>query len=204
MIVHAVLLAALAAAEVNEPAWTTSAARTAGAGANLIEAGAGWPGAHVSYSRGLGARFDLGARASLNYGYEGFLQTLTGVKLQALLRLCFADNGTVSVALTVQPGVMLYFPRSIVVGFTLPVGLIMGVAVSRSFELGFGLELPLWTRLGFGMGLIIPLLLGVGLEYRVTPSVSVWLRARGGPTFFSYGGDPAPTLDAKAGVGVRF
>ncbi len=204
MLLHAVLLAALTQAVPEEPAWTATGARTAGAGANLLEAGAGWPGAHLSYSRGLGPSFELGARASLQYGYEGFLRTLTGVKVQALLRLCFADNGTVSLALTLQPGVMIYLAYSAVVAVTLPVGLVLGVAVSRSVALGFGLELPLWSRLGFGSGLFIPLVLGAGVEYRITPAVSVWLRARGGPTFFSYASPPEPTLDAKAGVGVRF
>lgn len=204
MLVHAVLLAALAQAGGGEPGWSASAARAVGAGASLLEAGAGWPGAHVGYSRGLGPRVELGVRASLNYGYEGFLQPLTGARLQALFKFCFADNGTVSLAVTAQPGLLLYFPRGVVPGITVPVGLTLGVALSPALELAFSLELALWLRFGFGAGLNMPLLLGGGLEYRITGAVSVWLRARAGPTFFSYSSPPVPTLDAKAGVGVRF
>jgi hypothetical protein len=78
------------------------------------------------------------------------------------------------------------------------------VALTSAVDLNFGLELALWGRFGFGGGLFIPLLPGAGAEYRVTSSVSLWFGARGGPTFFSYGGPPAGTLEAKAGVGVRF
>lgn len=194
----------VAAGAAGERAVSVVTACTAGLGANVFGAGAGWPGVHLSYQRGVAQGLDLGTRVSVNYGYEGLLAPLTGVRLQLLLKLLLAENGRVNVGLTLEPGVLLYFPAGALVAFTVPLALTLGMGLGPDFNLAFAVELAAWLRPGPGGGSFLPLLGGAGLEYFVTAAVVVWLRARAGPTFFSYGGAPAATLDAKVGVGWRF
>ena len=184
--------------------WSAVGPATAGEGQNLVVAGAGWPGIEVGYERGVTPRFDLGGRVSYNYGYEGLFTRLDGVRLQGVFRFLLAAGEKVSLGLTLMPGLLAYVPGPVLFGVTAPVMLTLGVPIDRGVTLSFAAELPLWYRFGPGGGLIVPLLLGFGVEVRVAPNVSIWVRGRGGPTFFSYTARPSPTLDAKLGVAFRF
>lgn len=185
-------------------AWSAVSPTTAGEGANLVVAGAGWPGIELGYERGLTPRFDLGARVSYHYGYEGLFTRLDGMRLQGVFRFLLAAGEKVSLGLTLSPGLLLYVPGPLLVGLTAPVMLTFGVPIDRGVTLSLSAELPFWYRFGPGGGLIVPLLLGFGVEVQVASNVSIWVRGRGGPTFFSYAARPSPTLDAKLGVAFRF
>ncbi len=201
-LLSAVVLAAVAGSTAQ---WSAISPQTAGKGSNLVVAGVGWPGVEVGYERGLSDRFDLGARVSYNYGYEALLTRLDGFRFQAVLRFLLAQGERVSLGLTMAPGALVYFPRGgTVTGLTLPVLATLGVDIDRGVTLSFCAELPIWVRFGAGGGLIVPFLLGFGVETRLSPVVSIWVRGRGGPTFFSYGSRPVTTIDAKAGIGLHF
>lgn len=195
----------LAAVVLAAAAWSAVSPQTAGRGSNLVVAGIGWPGVEVGYERGISERFDLGVRASYNYGYEGLLTPLDGFRFQGVIRFLLAQGEKVSLGLTMAPGALVYFPRGgTVTGLVLPLLATLGVDIDRGVTLSFSAELPIWMRFGPGGGLIVPFLLGFGVETRLSPLISIWVRGRGGPTFFSYGSRPVTTLDAKAGIGVHF
>lgn len=184
--------------------WSSIGPATAGEGKNLVVAAVGWPGIEVGYERGVTPRVDLGVRVSYHYGYEGLFTRLDGGRVQGVFRFLLAEGNKLSLGLTVAPGVLFYVPANVLVGFTVPALLALGVAIDRAVVLSIHAELPLWYRFGAGGGLVVPLLLGVGVEVQVAPNMSIFVRGRGGPTFFSYGARPVPTLDARVGVAFRF
>ncbi|MCU0700870.1 MAG: hypothetical protein MUC96_30550 [Myxococcaceae bacterium] len=186
--------------------WSVVGGRTVGANGNVIEAGLGWPGLSVGYSRGVLDSLDLGVRLSFNYGLEGLVtRVLPGAKVQGVLKFRLLDKNALSLALTFEPGPLFAVDRfgNGTVAFSLPVGLKMGLAVSSALTLGFTFEMPLWIQFGAGGGANLPLLPGLGLEYFIKSELLVFFRTRMGPTLRP-GGFFELTFDAQLGVGYRF
>lgn len=186
--------------------WSVVGPRTVGTGANAIEAGAGFPGLSVSYLRGITPTFDLGARVAFTYGLEGLItRVLPGAKLQGLVKWRLVDVNALSVGLTFEPGPLFAVDRfgNGVVGFALPLGVRLGVAVSSAITLGFSFDVPLWIQFGPFAGLNVPFLPGLGLEYFIKSELVAFFRARMGPTIRPFGLLEL-TLDAALGVGYRF
>jgi hypothetical protein len=186
--------------------WSVVGGRTVGAGGNAIEAGLGWPGLSVGYSRGVLDSLDLGVRLSFNYGLEGLVtRVVPGAKVQGLLKFRLIDKGAVSLGLTFEPGPLFAVDRfgNGTVAFALPVGLKLGFAVSSALNLGFTFDVPLWIQFGAGGGANLPLLPGLGLEYFVKSELLLFFRTRMGPTLRP-GGFFELAFDAQLGVGYRF
>jgi hypothetical protein len=187
--------------------WSVVTARTLGAGGNMLEGGIGFPGVHAGYWRGVLQALDLGVRVSVNYGWEGQIDTVwPGVKLQALARYKFFDNGKVNLGANFAPGPMFYFPRGRTeVGFAMPVGLTLGIVASSALNVGVTFEIPMWIRFGVDSSLVLPVLMGAGLEYFLTSALAVWFDLRMGPSIWTNGNHPTVfTFDGKLGVGWRF
>jgi hypothetical protein len=191
--------------------------RTVGTGGNKLEAGAGYPGLHVGYMRGILSNLDLGGRISVNYGWEGAVNRVwPGFKLQAVLRAKFFDNGKLLFGGSFSPGPLFYFPPGLSVwpGFALPVALNLGIVASSALNVGVTLEVPMWILFGTNASLIVPILMGGGVEYFVSSTLALWFDLRMGPALYSnpgrgpYGASPtggaAFTFDGKLGVGWRF
>lgn len=200
------LVAVLGAEEPTGQRWSVVGARTVGVGGNALEAGLGFPGVSVAYLRGVAGSVDLGARASFTWGLEGLVtRILPGFKVQGLVKVRLLDSGSISVGLTFEPGPLFAVDRfgTGIVGFALPLGVKLGLAVSSAITLGFTLDVPLWLQLGSGGGVNVPVLPGLGVEYFIKSELAAFFRARAGPTI-----RPAGLLelafDASIGVGYRF
>lgn len=207
-----VLLSLALAAEPSVPAvaagqrWSVVGALTAGTGGNVVEGGLGWPGLYASYSRGLAPNFDLGVRVTFNYGLEGLVtRVLPGAKLQGLVKFRAVESGPLSVAITFEPGPLFAVDRfnNSLIGFALPVGFRMGIAVSSAITLGLSLDVPLWVQFGGGGGVNVPILPGLGLEYFIKSELVAFFKTRMGPTIRP-GGGVELAFDAHLGVGYRF
>lgn len=186
--------------------WSVVGARTAGFSSNVIEAGLGWPGLYVSYTRGVLANFDLGARVTFNYGLEGLVtRVLPGAKLQGLVRFRVVDSGPLSFGLTFEPGPLFAVDRfgNSLIGFTVPLSAKLGVLVSSALTLGFSFDVPFWVQFGGGGGVNLPLLPGLGLEYFLKSEFLAFFKTRMGPTIRP-GGLIELAFDAHLGVGYRF
>lgn len=186
--------------------WSVVGARTAGFGGNVIEAGLGWPGLSVSYTRGVLANFDLGARLTFNYGLEGLVtRVLPGAKLQGLVRFRVADSGPISFGFTFEPGPLFAVDRfgNSLIGFSVPFGAKLGVIVSSAITLGFTFDVPFWVEFGQGGGVNVPILPGLGLEYFLKSEFLAFFKTRMGPTLRP-GGRIELAFDAHLGVGYRF
>ncbi len=133
--------------------WSVVGALTAGPGGNVVEGGLGWPGLSASYSRGLAPNFDLGVRISLNYGLEGLVtRVLPGAKLQGVVKFRAVESGPLSVAFIFEPGPLFAVDQlgNSLIGFAVPVGFRMGIAVSSAITLGLSVDVPLWVQFGGG------------------------------------------------------
>lgn len=184
--------------------WSVVGGRTVGEQHGALEAWVGWPGVSVAYLRAVAPIFDAGVRASFLYGREGLVgAVLPGFKVQGLLKLQLLSAGALSVAATFEPGPFFNVEYGVADwGFSLPLGLRVGVAASSALTLGVSFDLPVWVRFGPVAGINIPFMPGVGVEYFVKSDLLVFARARMGPTLRS--GRPAEfTLDAQLGVGWR-
>jgi hypothetical protein len=199
-----VLTAPLAHAEDIGQTWSIIGPRTIAPNDNAFEFGAGWPGVSAAWVHGVGPGLNLGARASFDYGVEGLVRQIApGIKVQATLKLRFLDTERVSLGLTFEPGPLFHFPQygSTLIGFSLPIGLRLGIAASPAFSLALLVEVPLWIQFGVTGGLQVPILSGVGLEYFVTSTLGVFVRARVGPTIRPYSTELA--FDGTVGVGFK-
>lgn len=186
--------------------WSVVGALTAGPGGNVVEGGLGWPGLSAGYSRGLAPNFDLGVRISLNYGLEGLVtRVLPGAKLQGVVKFRAVESGPLSVAFIFEPGPLFAVDQlgNSLIGFAVPVGFRMGIAVSSAITLGLSVDVPLWVQFGGGGGVNVPILAGLGLEYFIKSELLAFFKTRMGPTILP-GGSLALAFDAHLGVGYRF
>ncbi len=216
---------------VSNGSWGVVGALTAPQGANVIEAGLGWPGGHASFLHGLTHQLELGGRFTFNYGVEGLLGYNTiapGLKLQFLARLKFFDNGKVSLAARFEPGLLVYFYPSTsgnitctadqfgnvicgratstvaVGGLTIPMGVRLGIVASSAINVGVSFDLPIWFSFGRTAFVYIPVLMGVGVEYFLQSNLLLSFNIKMGPTLSSAAGSAVFTLESKIGVGYRF
>lgn len=192
--------------------WSVVTPRTVGLNGNMVEAGLGYPGVYGQYSRGIMPTLDLGVRASVNYGVEGLTNIiLPELKLQAVLKYRIMDNGKVSLGVNFAPGPLFYFPPyRTTPGFTLPVGITLGIVASSALNIGITFEVPLWIQFGFIGSAVFPILMGGGVEYFVSSSLALWFGLRMGPSIWTNpGASPSGatavfTFDGRLGVGWRF
>ncbi len=211
---------------VSGGSWSVVGALTAPTGVNLVEAGLGWPGLHVSYLRGISPQLELGGRFSFNYGVEGLVgPVVPGVKLQFMVRFKFFDNGKISFALRLDPGPLFYFypgngtiscttdpfgnvvcgrGGNTVAGFTMPIGMRLGLVASSAVNVGVSFDLPLWFSFGPTTTVYIPLLMGVGAEYFLQSNLLLSFLVKMGPTLSTGRGTAVFTFESKLGVGYRF
>jgi hypothetical protein len=86
--------------------------QTVGAGANVVRGQVGWSGIGADYSHGVDSTFDVGGRLGFNYGNEGINTggNTLGLTVQVLLRKQFFEVAGFKVALTFNPGFLMYSP----------------------------------------------------------------------------------------------
>lgn len=186
--------------------WSAIGGKTLPPGANTLTAEVGYPAISGAYLRGLVPGINLGARIGFAYGIEGmFREGGPGVKVQGLLKVRFVDSGQISLGLVFEPGFFvqgsyLQGSRS---GLALPLGFRLGIAASSAIAIGVHVDFPMWVEFGQFGGFNLPILTGGGVEYFITSELTVYARARIGPTIRTL--RPAEvTFDAAVGVSWRF
>ncbi|MBK7861988.1 MAG: hypothetical protein IPJ65_25895 [Archangiaceae bacterium] len=187
--------------------WSVVTARTVGAGANSLQGGVGFPGVQATFLHGITHVFDLGGRISVNYGREGMVRSLMpGMKLQAVGRYKFFDNGKVNIGASFMPGLMFYFPNggSTLAGMALPLALNVGIVASSALNVGIVFDMPMWVQFGRTASLVVPILMGGGAEYFLSSTVAVWFDMRMGPAIWTDGTPAAFAFESRVGVGWRF
>lgn len=186
--------------------WSAIGGKTLPPGANTLTAEVGFPGISGSYLRGLVPGINLGGRVGFVYGVEGlFREGGPGLKIQGLLKVRFVDAGQISLALAFEPGffVMGSYLQGSRSGLALPIGFRLGIAASSAIAIGVHVDFPMWIEFGQFGGFNLPILTGGGVEYFITSELTVFARARIGPTIRTL--RPAEvTFDAALGVSWRF
>jgi len=218
--------------------WTLDSGETVGAGANVFRAQVGYPGIWLDLIHGLDPTFDIGGRLAFNYSFQGtlgfscsvggfgcgnsFYSGGVGLNFQLLLRKTLGEiAGRYKVALTFDPGFMLYFPSypilqtTTVAGLMIPIGAQIGFPVSPKVVINASFELPMYVTFGSefsggGGSFFIPIMFGGGVEWLAMHNLDVTFKLAMGPTIatantsLSGGGAVAFTLTTMAGIGYRF
>jgi hypothetical protein len=216
--------------------WTLDSGETVGAGDNVFRAQVGYPGIWLDLIHGLDPTFDIGGRFAFNYSFQGtlgfgcsvdgfgcgnsFYAGGVGLNFQLLLRKTIGEiAGRYKVALTFDPGFMLYFPSypivqtTTVAGILLPIGAQIGFPVSPKVVINGSFELPMYVTFGgeisgTGGSFFIPIMFGGGVEWLAMPNLDVTFKLALGPTIATAGNaagsSVAFTLTTMAGIGYRF
>lgn len=191
--------------QVSGQGWSTLSGRTVGADVNVVSAQVGWPGISASFLHGLDSRMDVGGALAFQYGEEGALRRATpGLRMQGAFRYNILDQGKLNLGVHVEPGLFFYF-RSYEtrVGFTLPVGLVLGVSVSSALMANAGIDLPIQYAFGRTGGLVFPILMGGGLEYFLSNNLAATFKLRMGPALQTDYRSTLFVLEALVGVAYK-
>jgi len=184
VVIAILVLAGLTAGEARAQGWSAMSGQTLGSGAGMIWGQFGWPGISADLAYGVSPTLDLGGRFTFNYGEEGITDTgVLGLKFQFTLRAQLVRKPKFDLALRFDPGLLLYFPSSTVVGMTFPVGLEFGFPITPVFRANASFDLPFWIT--FSPSAVeghIPILFGGGLEYLVERDLALTARIKMGPT----------------------
>lgn len=184
--------------------WSVVSPRTAGQGGSVLEAGLGWPGLWVGFLHGVTPQFDLGVRGTFTYGLEGTIaMVLPGMKVNLLTKVRLLDTGKVSLGVVFEPGPLFSaYPGGYVAwGFSLPIGLRLGIHPVSALTIGVTFDLPFWVQFGWS-SFNVPILTGLGAEYFVDSSLLLFFRTKMGPTI-SQNSIASFTFDATIGLGWK-
>ena len=187
--------------------WSATAARTAGAGNNVLQVEAGWPGIDFAYLHGIDERSDLGVRAALVYGFEGTTNSAAGVQLQIPYRRMLTNGDTTNVTFHIDPGLTIYGNSNnggTLVGVGGPVGVVAGFRVDPRLTLDAGVDFPVLLSFTHPAGVLFGPQLGGGAEYAVDKNLAVTFRARFGPEFAVANGDTGNQFAFSSLIGLAY
>ena len=191
--------------EPEEPvAGEVSVRQGRGAGRLVLLGEAGWPGISAGALQGVAPNLDLGGRLTFNYGMEGNPRVIVpGVKAQFLLRAHLLDVDRLALGLELSPGVLAYFwPVNPYIGLQVPVGLVLGIAVSDQLKAHVAAEVPLTFYFSPRVSVDYAVLFGGGLEYWLDRQLAITLRIRIGPYVAAQG--PGPQLSFHSLLGIAY
>jgi hypothetical protein len=221
------------------PAWTVDSGETVGNGMDVFRAQAGYPGIWLDFIHGINPNWDIGGRFGFNYSFEGalgfgnnlagcnisfvscpsYLGSGIGLNFQALIRTTIGEIGHYKVALTFDPGLMLYFPSdsgvntSAIAGILFPIGAQIGFPVNPKLVFNASFELPLFATFSNGVSnsngggaFFLPILFGGGVEYLLQSDLSLTFKLALGVTISTNSpvSSAAFTLESMAGIAYRF
>jgi hypothetical protein len=199
--------------------WTVDSGQTVGDGANVVRAQVAYPGLWLDFIHGLTGDFDIGGRIAMNWGgpagelnycvSNGFVSACGGstfnFDFQLLLRKQIAEISGLKLALTFNPGVIVYTSGG-VTGINLPLGAQLGIPFNDKLIFNASFELPMYLAFGNGVtNFTIPLLFGGGVEYMVMPNLLVTFKLAMGPSIPTHANTATSfALEALAGVAYKF
>ena len=186
--------------------WSTLSGRTVGLGQTVLLGQAGWPGFSATLLHGLAPALDLGAKLTFNYGEEGIVsQIVPGIKVQAVARVRFFDNGKLNFGMKFEPGPLVYFTSGeTTAGLALPLGLHLGISLSPAFLASVGVDAPVFRLFGTAGGWVFPILFGGGLEYFVAPDLAATFNLHVGPAVDTRGFRPVSNLALEGLFGIAY
>ncbi|MGO8969706.1 MAG: hypothetical protein ACLQDQ_09045 [Myxococcaceae bacterium] len=175
--------------------WSVDSADTVGDGANVVRAQVAWPGLWLDFVHGLDSTFDIGGRLAMNWGgvagevnycasFDGYSAcggTSLSFDFQLLLRKQIAKIGPYKIALTFNPGFIVYTTGGLV-GMNVPIGAQMGIPFNDKLIFNASFELPMYATFGTGGTFVIPILFGGGAEYAVQRNLLLTFKLAMGPS----------------------
>ncbi len=187
--------------------WTVDSGQTVGDGANVVRAQVAWPGLWLDYVHGLGSTFDIGGRLALNWGgpVGEVSNTVFNIDIQLLIRDQIADFGGLKLALTFNPGVIIYTSGG-ATGINIPVGAQLGIPFNDQLTFNVSFEVPFYLVFGNGQtNFVIPLMFGGGVEYRLQPNLLLTFKLAMGPSIPTLSGTTTQfALQALLGAAYKF
>jgi hypothetical protein len=162
--------------------WSATAARTVGAGHDVVTAEAGWPDIAAEYLHGLDARTDVGARVAFDYGFMNTTIGLAGVDLQVVGRRFLMTSGQFDIEAHARPGLTFYGNNGeALFGLSAPVGVLAAYRVDPRLTVDAGVDVPILLSFTNPFGVIVGPLVGGGVEYRLERNLSLTAKVRVGP-----------------------
>jgi hypothetical protein len=148
----------------------------------------GWPGISVEYLRSMSNTLDVGGRLTFNYSVEGQPIYFPGVKLAADIKLNVGKLDQFPLLMRFAPGLDFYFATFGTTGIALalPAEAAIAIPINEALlahaSLSLDLALGLWAS-SFGSTFLfqIPLRAGGGIEWQISPPMSVSGLLRIGP-----------------------
>ena len=185
--------------------WTVESAETVGANNNVFAGAVGFPGLELQLIHGLDATTDVRAQMGLNYAVEGITQTTrfeftaqVGIRKE-LLTL----GHNTKLAGRFDPGILIgASPGQF--GIKIPLGLELGIPLSRELIANASFDVPMFFTLGDFNAFYVPLLFGGGVEYLIKPNLAFTGEIKVGPTFITNSGGTQFTLYVLLGVAYKF
>jgi len=174
--------------------WTVDSGETVGAGANVAAAAVGYPGLDLRLIHGLDETTDVNAHVGFNYAFTAQV----GIRKE-LLKIA----GNMKLSGKFDPGI-LWAASPGQFGIKLPIGIEMGIPLSRVMMVNGSLDLPMFFTVGDFSAFYIPLLFGGGIEYLLEPHIALTGKIKLGPTFITKGGGTQFTLYLLAGAAYKF
>ena len=173
----------------------------------------GWPDLSLGFQHGLTDKVDIGFRFSLDYGPDYTTFTELGLGMRVPIRITPYRSGKLSFQFRIEPGLKfdsfghagLYRggyvgDGALAFGIQLPIGLDLGIHLTREATLSFGFDMPVYVNLTNGVFGAIPLLFGPGFEYHIDEHIGLGANTRFGPTIFASNG----TSGADFGMIAQF
>jgi len=174
--------------------WSTVTAETVSPGRDALQFGLGWPGLDVTYLHGMTARWDVGFRFELLYGWEETSRSKFGLGAALPYRLIINRHERVTIEVHMIPAMRVYTGDS-VTGATdfflrAPFGGTLGIQITPELRVA-GADLDIALQIPNTAFLEIGPRFGFAAEYAVDKNLNVAFNTRFGPQFYSLGGAEA-------------
>ncbi len=203
---------------VAKPEWSVIGPQTVAPGRNMLSFGIGWPGIDLSYYVGLIPDLNVGIHAGLRWAFQGKVDEVgLGLQPQLAVKWMAYHNDRVWIGLNAEIGPGFYFSNPTGYGLSMPIGLAVGVAITKRVAATATLDFPLYFSFGGPQSMpqpfriSMPILLGGGLEYFIWNNFLIFGRAKLGPSLDWVGSAPNGwtsrvgfSWELSMGVGYRF
>ena len=142
------------------------------------------------------------------YGFEGTTNGLVGLNLAVPYKRGLYENGRLSIAGHIDPGLTFYGNRGPSTGNLYGVGAPLGAVIGYRFDdrltLAVGADLANLISFSNPAGVFFGPMVGLGAEYKLDKDLAVTFRSRFGPEFAVVSGGSAGELAFQTQLGVAY
>jgi hypothetical protein len=175
-------------------------------GDNMFYGEVGWPDFTAGWQHGLTNMVDIGVKLSIIYGFEYrdyVLANTAGMGVRVPIRITPVKTGKVSFQIRFEPGLKfdsfgsscgVVLPGVVATcnnalplafGLWLPLGLDVGIHITREATVSIGMEAPFFVNFTNGVYGGVPLLFGPAFEYDLDQHIGFGVNAKFGPSITS-------------------